>query len=356
MNKKRGTIQSLVGLLILLVIPLVYAGDYGTGAYSAGKYGIGATEEEREPAEISPGGGGAWTSVTSKPSKKEITYECIKDKDCKPNQYCFEYKCYDAECLNDKVCKADEVCWNYRCVKLFDIKIIDFESPVKLGEFFDFSYLIKGMADINGDVIMHFWIEKDGVIITSGSDTIYLGSFEEKTETTKLFLPSDTVSGTYNFKIQLNHGTYIAEAHRTIEIKVSDGIAEIKPIPEIGIKDLGIYIISILTSLAILILCFIFYQERKKIKVGIIKEEKWIKKHKVTVAALGLFIILGIIIYYLKDIGITSLYYLYYLIGLIVLVTVIIISKKKYVAKGKKKRNKRGNKGLKVKKRGTKRK
>jgi len=45
------------------------------------------------------------------------------------------------------------------------------------------TYLIKGMANISGDVVINFWIENQGKKLTSGSDTIYLGSFEEKIKT-----------------------------------------------------------------------------------------------------------------------------------------------------------------------------
>lgn len=108
--------------------------------------------------------------------------KCSQNSDCKENQFCLEHKCYDYECTKDYDCniKEDEVCYSHRCVKLFDVKIIRADSPIQPEEFFDFVYLIKGMADIKGDVIVEFWLEKNGKTATSGSDTIYLGSFEEK--------------------------------------------------------------------------------------------------------------------------------------------------------------------------------
>jgi hypothetical protein len=136
--------------------------------------------------------------------------------------YILEY-----ECANDAGCKKkDEVCLNNKCVKLFDIKIIDFESPAKLGEFFDFTYFIKGMAEINGDVEVNFWIEGKETV-TSGSDVIYIGSFEEKTETTKIFLPNNIESGIYQFFVQINYGNYKVQSHRTIEIELKGGFAKI---------------------------------------------------------------------------------------------------------------------------------
>ena len=210
------------------------------------------------------------------------------------------------ECFNDTDCTGDEACWNHLCVKLFDIKIIDFESPIKLGEFFDFTYLVKGMADISGDVEIYFWIEKDGEIITSGLDTIYVGDFEEKTETTKIFLPSNIDSGIYDFFVQVSYGAYKAKSYRTIELEISEeGVVTISPIETKGLKT---YMIFILIILAALILSFIFYLERKKIKAELMQEGKWIKKHKTSVLTFSLFVVLGILAYYLNLFELTAIW------------------------------------------------
>ena len=242
MHKKRSIL--FLSFLILLVIPLIYAETYGAGTYGTGLYGVG---EVISPPPSERRGGG-------------VTLECSQDSDCSEGEYCFENKCYEAECLDDSDCKADEVCQNGRCIKLFDVEIIDFELLAELGDFFDFTYLIKGVADINDDVEVMFWIEKDGKIITSGQDTIYLKSFEEKVKTTKLLLPSNLTSGDYVFFVQVKHDNYIARSHRTIEVKVSEGIAEIISLPEI--KGLRTYIISILISLSIFTLLWRCYPHR----------------------------------------------------------------------------------------------
>ena len=268
--------------------------------------------------------------------------ECSQDSHCAANHYCFDNKCYKYECFNDSVCDGHEVCWNGRCVKLFDIEIIDFQSPAQLGEFFSFAYLIKGMADFNHDVEVNFQIEKDGELISSGKDTIYLGSFEEKTKTSKLFLPSDLTSGKYIFSIEVNYGTYTVTSHRTIEITVEEGRASIGILPEAGKKTW--YIILILAGLSAFLLSFIIYLERKKIKSSLIEEERWIKKHKVSILTFLLFIILGTLAYYcglFKTLANrissipwkTILPYIYYtfgaLIALAVLIILVIFLKKK---------------------------
>ncbi|VVB60545.1 Concanavalin A-like lectin/glucanases superfamily protein [uncultured archaeon] len=122
------------------------------------------------------------------------------------------------ECASDADCKKDETCLNKFCVKLFDVKILRADSPIQPGDSFDFTYLMKGMADVKGDVVVQFWLEQGGKKITSGSDTIYVGSFEEKTETTSIFIPSDVPLGTYDFYVSVNYGKYTANAHRIVEV------------------------------------------------------------------------------------------------------------------------------------------
>jgi hypothetical protein len=237
----------------------------------------------------------------------------------------------EVECTGDSECTEDEVCWNFECVKLFDVKIIEFESPIKLGEFFYFTYLIKGMADINRDVEVNFWIEKNKEVITSGLDTIYLGSFEEKTETTKIFLPTSVESGIYDFIVQIEHANYSAKSQRTIEIKVDEGIAKIVPIDLTNLRN---YVISGLIILAIFILFIIFYLERKKIKKGIeqglVQETRWLKKHKVSVLVFALFIILGVLAYSLNLFGFLARWlktssFNYFLKAIIVLFGLLIV-------------------------------
>jgi hypothetical protein len=180
-----------------------------------------------------------------------IRYECAQDSDCN---------------------ETDQVCWNHVCVKLFDIKIIDFESPRKLGDFFEFTYLAKGMANISEDVEILFWIEKQGEIITSGSDTIYIGNLEEKIETTKIFLPESVESGVYQFYVQVSYEAYTAKSHRTIEIEIKEGgITGIISIPDKSKISNYLYYIIILLVLVIIIIFGIVlilrYRKRRKTKI-----------------------------------------------------------------------------------------
>ncbi len=239
------------------------------------------------------GGGGGIINLTKKP-------ECSENSDCKKDQYCFENKCHKAECFDDSVCNTDkgETCFQYRCVKLFDMEILEFESPVKVGDFFDFTYFVKAVAEIKGDVEIKFWIEQQGNKISSGQDTMYFDSYEEKTKTKKLFLPEDISSGTYTFYIEVTYGKYTASAHRTIGISVKDGKAVIEmPVKTSRFKE---YIIFGLLEIIIIILLYILYLKRKKIKRKLMRLRRWTNKHKFSILLIVLIILIIALGYYLR--------------------------------------------------------
>src|SRR3989339_404557 len=98
------------------------------------------------------------------------------------------------------------------------MKIVDLASPIYPGEFFNFTYYLKGVAQIHGDVKVNFWLEKDGIKVTDGYDTIYMGDFEEKLESSKLFLPISILNGVYNFYAEVNYDSYYARASRVVEV------------------------------------------------------------------------------------------------------------------------------------------
>jgi hypothetical protein len=136
-------------------------------------------------------------------------------------------------CEEDSDCANGNVCFRHKCVKLFDIKITAIQSPIYPGEFFNFTYFVKGMANINGDVVVEFWLEKEGKNFTSGRDTIYLGSFEEKTDSTQLFLPKKgTLAGIYRFYIQVNYERYSAFSYRVIEVNEEGEVKFTKEEPQ----------------------------------------------------------------------------------------------------------------------------
>src|SRR3989344_4205813 len=181
-------------------IAICVKNDYSSGILSFNVTGFSVYSSEEIPAGESGTTGATGSGGSSGGSGKTISQQCTTNEQCSEN----------------------EVCINSQCVALFDIKILNFESPAKLGDYFDFTYFVKGMANINDDIVIKFWIEKNGEIVSSGSDTIFLGSLEEKTETAQIFLPSVVETGVYQFKISVSREDYSAEASRTIEIVVDE--------------------------------------------------------------------------------------------------------------------------------------
>jgi len=125
------------------------------------------------------------------------------------------------ECTKNSDCDADYSCYENKCVKLFDVEIILINSTIDHLDF-DLEYLVKGMAEINSDVIIEFWIEDGGGKIMLGKDTIYLGSFEEKRKTTILNLPSEIKDGSYDLYVQSGYEKYRAQSFRKINILIPE--------------------------------------------------------------------------------------------------------------------------------------
>ncbi len=123
------------------------------------------------------------------------------------------------ECRTNADCPVGKYCVNHQCLKIFDLKIVHADSPIEPGDQLDFSYFIKGIAAIEGDVTLDFWLEDvQGNKITSGRDIIFVGTFEQKTEQGHLALPSSTPLGQHRFAITLYFDGYEITAHRDIEV------------------------------------------------------------------------------------------------------------------------------------------
>ncbi len=157
-------------ILILLFIGSASANNYGSNIYGCGLFGEGCSDEVSQEAVTSSGGGGGSTQIQ------------------------------------------------------FDVKILEIDSDLILGEYLDFSYYVKGVGSINHDVTIDFWIENSNKTkISSGSDVIYFGANEEKTESASLLIPEGIESGIYVFKVKASYNSVTGESHRTIQLDVEEG-------------------------------------------------------------------------------------------------------------------------------------
>jgi len=278
-------------------------------------------------APISPTGVGWGGGGTS--------FRCLNDSWCGEERYCLSGICYDYECSTDADCNDTKTCWMHRCVKLFDMKIEDVDSPIFPGESFGFTYFLKGVAEIHGDVTVRFWLEKDGIIVTEGFDTIYMADFEEKTESTELFLPATIPAGTYNFYAEVNYDSYYAKAGRVIDVGEilreveGDGFLAGRAI--LNIDDfIKANIYFILVIVGILILFVIVYWERREIRKALIPESRRIKRHKISIGTFLFFVVLAGISFYANKAELIKLSPLnisfvksLYIIGLVAIIIII---------------------------------
>lgn len=210
---------------------------------------------------------------------------------------------------------------------IFSIRIIDFQSPIKLGQFLEFTYFTRSVSGVNGTAEVNLWIENQkGEVVTSGSDTIFLGGLEERTRTANIFLPTNVKSGIYQLKIEASYQGEMVSAYRTIEINVRGSLATIN-----SGYGANLYVIAVLALLALLNIYLIYKVERAKIKEILKKEEQFFRSHKISILIVTFFLILGGLIYYLNFIGFLpriSIYY-YYAVLAVLLVLVLFLSRGK---------------------------
>jgi len=216
------------------------------------------------------------------------------------------------------------------------VRILDFESPVKLGNFLNFRYSIRDVSGINDKVTVNFNIETDGKKIVSDSDTFYISDVINNTLTSKIFLPSNMMSGVYTLNIEINYNGYVSKSYRTFEITVQNGIAMIDGSGGDNNATPKIWIIAPLVLLALLNIFLIYYFERKEINEALVKEEKFIIKYKLPFLILSLFLIFGALIHYLNLNSslpkiIIYLYYLFF--GILLALILIKMGLKEYASK-----------------------
>jgi len=208
--------KQIIGIFILLMLPLAL----GATTFFDNPDNSFIMADIVLPTPVTPpvgGGGGGGAAVP----------ECLNDTDCSLGEFCFENQCQVYECDSDLDCNDTKTCWMNMCVKLFDMQIIEVQSPINSGEEFEFTYYIKGVAAIHGDVIVRFWLVKDDKVVTEGFDTIYMADFDETTETSKLFLPSSIEDGVYNFYTEVAYDSYYARAGRLIEVGEAGVLGEL---------------------------------------------------------------------------------------------------------------------------------
>ena len=121
----------------------------------------------------------------------------------------------------DLHCLEGEKCINNRCVSLFKVEIIAADAFVPPGEFFDFTYRLREMAQEGHDITVSFWLEKDKKRFAEGSNAFYLGDSEEIVKGGSIFLPEGMSIGDYDFFLSVNNGRDNVLFHKIIHVESS---------------------------------------------------------------------------------------------------------------------------------------
>lgn len=126
------------------------------------------------------------------------------------------------ECVNDEDCESDYSCLSGICIVVYDLKILDFESPGRLGENFDFRYFIRRMINVTGDVKTTYWMQDEsGNVVGYGSGSLFL---EENQATTNIgqFVLNDRVrDGSYRFFVRVDDNLVSLVESVPVELRIN---------------------------------------------------------------------------------------------------------------------------------------
>lgn len=116
-------------------------------------------------------------------------------------------------------------------IKPFDVEITMSDSILEAGQHFDFTYSVEAITDISEDLVVDYWIEKDGKKLISGRDVVYK-DFKKEVRQSGLQIGKEII-GDYDFYIRFRLGEYSATAHQPIKI-----MYVLPPIPDMGSIEL----------------------------------------------------------------------------------------------------------------------
>ncbi len=144
-------------------------------------------------------------------------------------------------CENDAACTPEERCIDDRCHRLFNLDFVG--TPVQSENGVAFSYSVKGLATIAGDVLVEYWLEQDGEVIISGERVEQIDYYEEKTSHARLFADEELAPGVYDLFVRLTYeNDYTLLTQSKIEVGSSGEITTLDgPIEEttvLPIRDL----------------------------------------------------------------------------------------------------------------------
>ncbi len=263
MNKK---ILIGMGILILLIIPLVYAGNYGAGAYGSGDYNVG--EASATPSTETPSGGGG---------------SCVYDWQCTnwfPSE-CPESGIQERVCANKGTCSGTagmpnqtQTCeYTGPTEPLFDIFVNILQQEACAGGKIkaEVNLINLGKAEVL-DAFMTYWvINENNTLISELKDTRRIK--DKETFNIEMKIPKSASEGTYRLYAQIDYENKTAVAGESFEV-VGGAYCEIYP----SITEYGYFILIAIMFVIIIILIVLVIKRKFK---GKKKEDKAINIPKV---------------------------------------------------------------------------
>jgi len=209
--KMKRKILIRLGILFLLIIPLVYAANYGAGDYGAGVYGVGeviVTPGDEE----APGGGGGCSYI----------WECTN---------WFPAKCPESE-IQERVCANKGTCSGIagmpnqtrNCTyegltePLFDIFVSIPQQKICAGRKIRAKVNLINLGKVEVlDGFMTYWIiNENNTLISELKDTRRIK--DKETFTIEMKIPSSASEGIYRLYAQIDYEDKTAVAGESFEV------------------------------------------------------------------------------------------------------------------------------------------
>ncbi len=180
--------------------PAEYNRTYGTVSYNVSHFTYYSLSETAEV--IPPIEGGARGTIGISPSG---SYGGVMAQ--------------QRECIIDEDCAENEQCINNICMELFDLRIMRADSPIEPTEILDFTFLMKSMANVDGDVTLEYWVQKPGSSekLARAQDVIYMKSMQTKITDASLYLYKEML-GEYELVVELTFKGYTIRSITPIEV------------------------------------------------------------------------------------------------------------------------------------------
>lgn len=165
---------------------------------------------------------------------------------------------FEPECFTNDDCRNGYSCVDGECVFAYDLEILSFEESVKVGDYFDFTYLVERRMNDTALLQATFWIENyEGDVLVSQDAELFFSPFETKIDTRKMFLPEIVKRDAYVFYLSVNDSKASLVEGEDIVIRLRGDLAYIQKL----INWIMIIVVSGAFIVAFGVLVAIYYRK-----------------------------------------------------------------------------------------------